>query len=469
MKSVVYAVFLLLVPTACGSSDDASKGSRSNDGSVGNGGGGRGGAGNSAGRDASGGGGAGGGAAGGGAAGSGAAGGAGGAAGGTSGSGGVDGGIPDAGIPDAPDLGPLPSWRQGVAKWQWVEIAGTSMTTVQVPDPFSGAMVAPTQRINAWNGLAANRDTDRVYLADAGGHADWAGNEAYEIALHVDRPVWRLLRGPTMSPEASDGTRGIFHHYYADGRPSSTHLYFALQFVRRYSRVFKMSSGSIWGTGNEANNKVDGFDLAKNDWDPAGTWAETPGGSPPSATADSPIIARPYAQHPDTEDIYTFFSGAFRKWTAASATWSRLADRPSYANNDIVSESPAAVDPVRNRVLFSMNQYRVSQRQGISYDIALNTIADATYTGSSAAQAVGGSRGLVFVATEDVFLMKLPTGRVVLRIAPTNYEVTEQATTGPAPPDAVNGIYTRWLYLPRLKGIAYLPSGSSNMWFLATE
>src|SRR6185436_1721935 len=102
---------------------------------------------------------------------------------------------------------------------------------------------------------------DRLYLAGAGGHADWAGNEAYELDLRVAAPAWRLLRPPTMAPDVqgSNGPMGIFHHYYADGRPSSTHLYFALQFVRARNRVFKMCAGSIWGTGNEGNNKVDGF------------------------------------------------------------------------------------------------------------------------------------------------------------------------------------------------------------------
>jgi hypothetical protein len=30
-------------------------------------------------------------------------------------------------------------------------------------------------------------------------------------------------------------------------------------------------------------------------------------------------------------------------------------------------------------------------------------------------------------------------------------------------------VYTRWLYLPRLGGLLYLPRGSANAWFLATQ
>jgi hypothetical protein len=381
----------------------------------------------------------------------------------------------DAAVADAPytppDLGPVPAWREGMAKWEWKEIAGTSITTVKVPDPFSGALVAPTSRIDAWNGIAANRDTNRIYLADAGGHADWAGNEVYELDLNALTPAWKLLRGPTMAPDVlgSNYNTGTYHHYYADGRPSSTHLYFALQFVRARGRIFKMSSGSIWGTGNESNNKVDGFDLAKNDWDPEGTFAETPGGSPPSPTADGPTIARPYAQHLDSDDIYTFFSGAFRKWTASTATWSKLADRPGYANNDIVSESASAVDSKRDKVLFAKNAYRVAQQQGLILDVASNAVTDASFTGSAAASVVRAGQSMLFLPSEDAYFLKTESGGELIRIDPTTFAAEPFATSGPMPPNAVNGIYTRFLYLPRLKGIVYEPSGAANVWFLATE
>ena len=105
----------------------------------------------------------------------------------------------DAGVLD--DDAGYPVGRKGLAPWAWVEIAGTSMTMVTVLDPFSGTPSAPTQRIDAWNGLAANRDSNRIYLANAGGHADWAGNEAYEIDLQRDHPQWKLLRGSTMAPD----------------------------------------------------------------------------------------------------------------------------------------------------------------------------------------------------------------------------------------------------------------------------
>jgi hypothetical protein len=350
----------------------------------------------------------------------------------------------------------VPAWRQGLAKWQWVELPGTSLSNQPVPNPSTGDLETPSQRIDAWNGLAANRDNNRVYLACAGGHADWAGNEAYEIDLQLDQPRWRLLRNPTAGKDVLFG-----QSYYADGRPSSTHLYYALQFVRARGRVFKLSAGSLWGSGNESNSKVDAFDLVVSDWDPAGTYAEgVPGGG---------AIDRPYAQDQTTDDAYTFFGGAFRRWSAATATWESLAPRPSYANDDIVSGSGSAVDPTRQAV-FVRNAYRTATREGLALTFGASpTLTDVTFTGPASSTVTTSATGVQYLPGEDAFLLKTGTGGEVARIDAATLVVTSLTTSGPTPPDAVNGVYTRWLYLPRLKGLAYLPHGKANFWFLASE
>jgi hypothetical protein len=190
-----------------------------------------------------------------------------------------------------------------------------------------------------------------------------------------------------------------------------------------------------------------------------GTWA-------PASTQGS-SIDRPYAQDPTTGDVYTFLAGAFRKWSAATATWTSLAPVPSYANDDIVQGSGAVVDPVRRRVVFLRNLYRVSVRQGLQLAFT-GSLSDIPFTGPAVDALTDSALGAQFLPGEDVLLVKTARGGQVLRVDGT-YAVTEVATTGPAPPDAVNGVYTRWLYLPRLGGVAYLPRGSANFWFLATE
>ena len=96
-------------------------------------------------------------------------------------------------------------------------------------------------------------------------------------------------------------------------------------------------------------------------------------------------------------------------------------------------------------------------------------ISDVTFTGARAADVSSGQQGLVFLTSQDAYLMKMAAAGDVIRISPTTWAATTQATTGGPPPDSVNGVYTRWLYLPGLKGIAYLPSAAANFWFLATE
>jgi hypothetical protein len=66
-------------------------------------------------------------------------------------------------------------------------------------------------------------------------------------------------------------------------------------------------------------------------------------------------------------------------------------------------------------------------------------------------------------------VLKPSTGGTLALINPSTFEVTYQTTSGPNPPDAVNGIYTRFLYLPLLKGFVYMPHGTANFWFLASE
>ena len=88
--------------------------------------------------------------------------------------------------------------------------------------------------------------------------------------------------------------------------------------------------------------------------------------------------------------------------------------------------------------------------------------------GPSAASAIQSQAGLEYLARDDAYYLKASTGGVVTRINAETFDATAQATTGPTPPDAVNGVYNRWRYLPLLRGFVYLPSGSTNFWFLAT-
>src|SRR5690606_17303874 len=136
-----------------------------------------------------------------------------------------------------------PAWRRSVPAGHWTRIEGTDLGDVIPKRRVQGALKA---RIDAWNGLAADRGRSRLYSAANGGHADYAGNEVYELDLETDRPRWKLLRGPSRKEDvlASDYNRKAYHDYYRDGRPASTHTYYALQFLASRNAIFKFGAGS---------------------------------------------------------------------------------------------------------------------------------------------------------------------------------------------------------------------------------
>ena len=86
-----------------------------------------------------------------------------------------------------------PAWRKALSRWQWKQIPGTDLSTV-VPSPAVPG--APSTRIDAWNGLAADTRTNRLYSAANGGHADYSGNEVVELDLSGESAAWRMLRVP---------------------------------------------------------------------------------------------------------------------------------------------------------------------------------------------------------------------------------------------------------------------------------
>lgn len=353
----------------------------------------------------------------------------------------------------------LPAWRAGMAQWEWKELAGTSLSLVPVVNPLDGVtMQYPAGRIDAWNGFAADRSNGDVYLARAGGHADWPGNEVYKISFSADAPAWSIIRQPTVVPYMD-----IYQSYYKDGRPASTHHYYALHHCAQRNRLFTYYSGSLWGSGNEANDFVDGFRLSDNDWDAAGTWESCP----PGGTASD----RPMCQDPRNSDIYTQTGGRYRRWRQSDASWVELGPIASGAGNDINGAAASAVDTTRERVLFSRDLYRVAELQATLLDLVTGLASRITLSGSAAATVVGtGGCGMEYDAALDKFLLKMRTGADLIGIDPASFEAAPIATTGGAlMPNSVNGLYTRFKHLPSLGGYIYMPSHASNFWFLATE
>jgi hypothetical protein len=355
--------------------------------------------------------------------------------------------------PGSAALGPvapvaLPAWRRALAAGSWLEIPTADLRLVG-PAVVPGRGAAAS-RIDAWNGMAA-LDT-RVCMAGVGGHADWGGNEGYCCDLAAELPVWTMLNDPTPSNLITIDTT-----HYLDGRPTSSHTYYSLHGDTRRNKVFRLGIGSAFGTGNYQRPNVDAFDLTLNDWDRAGTWPDVP---------EAVGIGRSQAQDSVTGDVYV--AGLMRLWRfrMSSGTWTALAPMPQ--NATAVYYRAAAVDPLRQRVVFFGDAYR-TPLGALVYDIAANTWHSTYLSGPYAATvaAAAGHQAHYHHGT-DRFLLKTSSAGQLIEVHPETLATRTLDTAQAASvPNAVNGVFGKFVHLPLLDGYAYQPSGTQRLWFLS--
>ena len=346
----------------------------------------------------------------------------------------------------------LPAWRQAMSPWEWVELSGTAAFSGEQPDVTTG-LGGLDGRLNAWNGLCAVGT--KVCSAGAGGHADYAGNEAYSIELNADAPAWGILRQPTPAADLLTDSA-----YYADGRPSSSHTYYNLHGLLARNRVFRVGNGSQWGGGNSMDRELVAFRLDTNDWDTADTWPDAPTASYALATC----------QNLATGDIYVSGETHLHRLNADDMTWGQVA--PWLDNSSAVYYAASAVDTTRDRVVFFADAYQTAAG-GLVCDIAGGTFSKIAFTGTPAADAaVIGPAGNTawFDPVLDRFILKSRIGDDVYLVHPTTWAITAQITTGGATiTNATNGVFNKFVAVPALGGIFYQPNHASNGWFLATE
>lgn len=355
-----------------------------------------------------------------------------------------------------------PLWRRGVKRWQWVQIPGSDLSTVRPETVVPGNL---RNRIDAWNGLAADIRGGRLFSAGNGGHADYSGNEVYQIDLSRDTPRWELLREPSKPEDivASRAASGTYYDYYLDGRPSSTHTYYALHYLASHDAIFKFGAGAMWGTGNEQNWKTDSFLLRSKDWQPAGTWPDVVPGSRKHVTGAS------ICMNPATEEVYVA-APRLRRFNPKTGTFTILGARWPQ-NSSAVFTRGCAVDPVRNRVVFFGDAYKVPSG-GLVYDIASDTISRISFTGDGVSDitAKDWSNFAWYEPRLGKFLLKTQVADHVYAIDPTSFKSTRITTTGgELIPKAKNGVQTRWQRMATLGGYAYYARHGNGIWFLAVE
>ena len=343
----------------------------------------------------------------------------------------------------------MPLWRKGMAVGEWKQIPNSALASApMLVKTYPGLGYGPQSKVTAWNGFAIDTRDGSIYSAANGGHTDYAGNEVNRIKLTDDVPRWTEPRSATPASQVREnGT------HYADGRPTSRHTCYGTTVNQVRNRVMILG-GSRWGNGYMLGT-VDGFNLGTNDWDPARTYPDetTELGSTPC-----PAVTENKA----TGDLYMFASWKVMRWSNSTNQWSTVVGNASVYGQYAAS----AMDTKRNRVLLVGGN---ANDHGI-YNVATNTTQTITLTGTYASALSGDGNGMVYDPLQDAFLLrKGGSGNTVYRINASTFAVDVMTTTnGTSVPATTNGVWSRFLYVPQLKGVVYAPTYDGNLWFLRT-
>jgi hypothetical protein len=343
----------------------------------------------------------------------------------------------------------MPAWRQGQSVGEWRQISNSALS--QAPRAVAATgNTGPESKVIAWNSFVIDTRDSSVYSVANGGHHDYAGNEINKIRLLDSVPAWTEPRAATPMSQATESTA-----YYADGRPTSRHTFYGATLNQSRNRAMVLG-GAQWGNGWMLST-MDGYNLGTNDWDRASSFPNAP-------SEFTGASASAVTEHKSTGDIYVFASYAVARWSSASNTWSRLLSNvPTYGQY-----AASAMDTKRNRILVVGG---LINDRGL-YDMSSNSMSQVTFSGPNAGVMTGDTgNGMVYDPGLDAYLLrKAGAGNTIYRInAQTFYVDTLPNTNGSSIPNAINGVWNRFLYVPQLKGVIYFPSYSGNAWFVRTS
>jgi hypothetical protein len=393
------------------------------------------------------------------------------------------------GVVPPPALTAVPAWRAGQAVNTWREIPGTAIT-LAVPTntarTTSGGNAAGSwnNRIDAWNSLALDTRTNKVYSVANGGHGDYYGNEVVSIDMLANSPLWsEVLAGSSGNVVRETGDL----EQYADLTPPSTHSYYGQFILERHDRALRWG-GSVAPSGG-AIQPIEAYQISANNWDAwNGATQDPPYGYSLLGTSAAGFteLAWSMAKHPHTEDFYVLGLGTFRRFRPARVgtglTMTSLAALPSQVGSGI--EGASAIDTTRNRLMWLKGNGDV-YTDPVTFDLTTGASTLHTFQASAAATAlrnmpvgsfsIGSALGMVYVPQIDSYIVRAnAAGGRLWKIHAGNWTVEYLPTTGGTSLPAGAGgddsagqqrVYNRILYVPSLGGVLYFPVGNGNAWF----
>jgi hypothetical protein len=276
----------------------------------------------------------------------------------------------------------------------------------------------------AWSGAAFDVDGNRL-LINGGGHADWAGNEVYELDL--DTQAMRRLNNP--SYPLRDGCAAGTNSTYADGRPVSRHTYNHLAYIEEQDLMF-LFGGSRWECGFFGADTWT-FDPALDLWT-ARSNTDAPNGDFGLSIVRDSATGLLWAR--DTYNVYSY-DPAMHRWQRRSG------------NDDLALSSyrSGVFDPLRGRYYL----YTTAARTLHHYDVRSST-ANLAITSRPAPTCSFMDRegaGWAYDPQSDR-LVAWNGGNTVHLLDPDTAACTTQSFVGgPTAPD--QGTYGRFAYSPR--------------------
>jgi hypothetical protein len=351
--------------------------------------------------------------------------------------------LPVAPVVPEPVMGD-PAWLAGKGIGEWFEIPGTAG--------------AGGSAVNAYSGFAFNEASNEILIAAAGGHLDSADNRVVSLRITESAPVWRQLSAPSATVKLDSA-------YYPDGMPTSRHLYSSIHYVPQLNRVMLFGVRAAYGNAHSFSN-VDGFDLAINTWDAAGSFADSPSGQLGALVIRS------------SGDVWTT---GLARWSPATKAWTQ----PITKRTQDLIRSPIAHDSLRNQ-LFSLQwadgmgystQGVFATRVPLSGSEQLSVTFAAGPALDSFIAEKPSYAGMDYDAPNDRFLFYCgqdgAAGRVYV-VKPNAGNVWEMsllplagALRPPATPPA--GVHNRFRYVPALRGFLLMATAKSNLYFIRTS
>lgn len=354
------------------------------------------------------------------------------------------------------DLGMArPAWLTEAPPMTWSTIPDTKLERLLV-DPRGKA----SNRALVWCGAGLKHDGSEMFVA-TGGHGDGSSNAIYSIRLGDETPAWVRRNEPTPAELiVTDASR------YLDGRPTSRHTYWNIQFNQSRNLLMFFGSAATYGTGGRHFPDVDAFDPVSNDYLPAGSFPPVPVAMGP----DRPIVMD------DQDNCYhqsSAGSAVISRWDNDTNTWTNLPGTRNTFQNNV----PMVFDGSRGRLVrFDRTRPVIFPLPGAEQTIGPN------YSGPAASSIGRRACAVVIPAIgsplDDRYIVvrfnktgQAPGEGVELYVVdPDTFEVSVAPIAGVKPvlhsASGVGSFYGRFTYVPGLNIIAFAERETRDVFFI---